>query len=350
MIGGWIKAHRAMRGHPMLQSATRKGVWIDLLLMAAHQPARVLLRGKFVDLATGQAAVVMGDWAQSLGLTPRQMERILDSFVEDGAVVKMSGPGKAYTLLTVSNYNVYQVPSGDAGGSSDQSEEGGKVGGRTGGSSGYKEGEGRQVVTTGEHKENSPSQDDDGERSVEAAGEGLVENGGREQEVQELRKIESTNVDSPHVGFASAVVEPDEPSKPLPLKDRFPTKGRLPKNGRGASWPAEFEAAWQAYPVRSQDSRGACYAHWRKAVVDERIPPDRIIDGAEAYADVWAGQEYRWGFRRWLEERSWNHPVPTLGTNGRGGGGGGKPQKSDAELGNEMFLESLAEMEARGHG
>ena len=92
----------------MLQSAVRKGVWLDVLLMAAHRPARVSLRGRAVDLQPGQCAVVMADWAKTLGLTPRQLERIVDSFVSESAVSKCHGPGKAYTLLTIEKYSAYQ--------------------------------------------------------------------------------------------------------------------------------------------------------------------------------------------------------------------------------------------------
>lgn len=106
--GGWIKAARSIRHHPMLQSAIRKGVWLDLLLMAAHEPTRVSFRGRIVDLQPGQCAVVMSEWAKELGLTPRQLDRIMVSWRSESAVRVGHGPGKAYSLITIENYSVYQ--------------------------------------------------------------------------------------------------------------------------------------------------------------------------------------------------------------------------------------------------
>jgi uncharacterized protein YdaU (DUF1376 family) len=167
------------------------------------------------------------------------------------------------------------------------------------------------------------------------------------QDKKEVDKSTSKEAAPSGAGDRQAVAVVDTPAKSLPLSARYPPKSKLPANGKGPHWPDEFEAAFQAYPVRTQDSRSACYPHWRKAVVTERVPPERIIDGAAAYAAVWAGAEYRWGFRRWLEERSWNHPVPTLDSRGTPAP---TRQKSAAEEGHEMFMATLEAMETRGNG
>ena len=133
MSGGWIKAHRAMLDHPMLQSATRKGVWLDLLLRAAHQPTAVSLRGRIVHLRPGECAVVVSDWASDLGLTRRQIDRIVDSFVSEGGVLKRTEGGKALTVLTICKYGEYQSLGKGRG------ESAGKAGGNRGGIGGETE-------------------------------------------------------------------------------------------------------------------------------------------------------------------------------------------------------------------
>lgn len=130
MSGGWIKAHRAMLDHPMLQSAIRKGVWLDLLLRAAHEETTVKLRGRIVRLQPGECALVVADWARELGLTRRQIDRIVDSFVSEGGVSKRNEGGNGWTVLTLCKYAEYQALAKGRGESSGKG--GGKARGKVG--------------------------------------------------------------------------------------------------------------------------------------------------------------------------------------------------------------------------
>lgn len=133
---------------------------------------------------------------------------------------------------------------------------------------------------------------------------------------QHLKK-ESSNEDSkesrasgaPDDGSAVAVLSPAD-GRPLARKERYPTKAKLPRDGRSIRWPPEFEAAWQAYPVRTEDTREACYAHWRRHVVDNRVDPARIVEAAEAWGMLLNGYEFRIGFLRFCREALWNQPPP----------------------------------------
>lgn len=110
---------------------------------------------------------------------------------------------------------------------------------------------------------------------------------------------ESTNVDS----AATAA----ERLKPKSLRERYPTHDKLPMNGKGKHYPAEYEAAWLAYPTRPEDSKPGCYKHWRRWVVEHKADPDEITRAAERCAGN--GDEYRLGFRRWCDEGLWNEPA-----------------------------------------
>ena len=263
MMGGWVKAYRSARKHKMLHSAVRKGLWFDLLLMAAHEPTRIIMRGRTVDLQPGQCAVVIADWAKENSLTPRQVERIVDSFVLENAVSKSYAPGKAFTIITLCNYEKYQSRPEDRGG-----------------------------------------------RAVEPAGQARWKGGGREQESEEPEEDKKDSSPTETLSEPSAPTLFPNERAPLTRKDRWPPKTKLPKSGGKPVYPPEFEAAWSAYAVRPEDTKGDCYAHWQRAVVQDRVAPDVIAQSAEAWAFLWARREMRIGFRRWLREAMWNQPPP----------------------------------------
>lgn len=122
MGGGWVKAHRAMLGHPLFQRADAMGVWMRLLMMAAHEPTRVFFRGKPVELDRGQVAISVLAMADDLGLTHKRMRLILGKLADDGSLKMDQAPGKAYTLVTICNYAAYQSSADTEGQSEGQSE------------------------------------------------------------------------------------------------------------------------------------------------------------------------------------------------------------------------------------
>ena len=133
--------------------------------------------------------------------------------------------------------------------------------------------------------------------------------------------------------------------RPLSPKARWPTRSKLPKTSGRIEYPPEFEEAFSAYPIRDEDrtAKGDCYTHWQRAVVQDRVAPEVIVEGAQAWAFVWARHEYRIGFRKWLREALWNHSPPKPNGNGHAA----THQKSAAELGSDMFRATLDEWEAR---
>lgn len=119
---GWIKAHRAMLEHPCLQRADAMGVWVRLLMMAAHEPTRVTFRGKAVELSRGQVAISVLSLADELGVSHKRMRLILGKLSGDGSLKMDQATGKAYTLATICNYTAYQSPAEPAGQSEGQGE------------------------------------------------------------------------------------------------------------------------------------------------------------------------------------------------------------------------------------
>lgn len=110
-------------------------------------------------------------------------------------------------------------------------------------------------------------------------------------------------------GDSSETSPPDKPRSLTP-RERYPAVSNLPKNGKGLRYPPEFEAAWQAYPTRREDTKPGCYKHWRTWVVERRVDPETILDGARAYARAKAMDEHRFGFLRWCREGLWTHAPP----------------------------------------
>lgn len=149
MDAGWIKAHRAMLRHPLLQRADVLGVWMRLLLMAAHEPVRVMYRGKTIQLERGQAAVSVHALADELGLTHKRLRIILGRMVSENSLRLGQSEGKAFTLVTICNYDLYQAPQ----------ESEGKGSGKAKGKRGAKEGQTEQapesLLTTSQAKESS---------------------------------------------------------------------------------------------------------------------------------------------------------------------------------------------------
>lgn len=108
MDNGWIKAHRAMLSHPLLQRADAMGVWIRLLMMAAHEPTMVSFRGKPVTLERGQVAVSVLALAGELGLSHKRLRLILENLASQNSLTMGQGKGKAFTVVTLCNYELYQ--------------------------------------------------------------------------------------------------------------------------------------------------------------------------------------------------------------------------------------------------
>lgn len=119
MDNGWIRAHRTMLDHPLLQRADEIGLWVRLLLLATHRPQRIRFRGRIIALERGQAAIVMTDLVEPEGLSRKRLRLIVDSWVKDGMLTISSAKGQACSIVTICNFDTYQSDNDAEGPSSD---------------------------------------------------------------------------------------------------------------------------------------------------------------------------------------------------------------------------------------
>lgn len=122
-------------------------------------------------------------------------------------------------------------------------------------------------------------------------------------------QLPTTNNIEPDGSAGGQAAADDSPTKPVPRKSRYPTAAKLPKNGKGPHYPDEFDALWRTFPTRREDTKLACYKHWRRWVVDHGVDPEEILAGAKRYAAANAGNDMRIGCRRWCDEGLWNQPA-----------------------------------------
>lgn len=111
---GWIIVARSADDHPCLRAFDARGVWEKLLLMAAYKAHRTRLSGQWVELRRGQLAASVSSLAEEGGITRKRMRTILSLFARSGMVEMVQAKGHAFTVITVCNYDLYQVePNGE---------------------------------------------------------------------------------------------------------------------------------------------------------------------------------------------------------------------------------------------
>ena len=105
---GWIKLCRRCSRHPDLRTFEEKGVWCDLLMLAASRSTTTMVNGVEVSLERGQLALVLTSWAAEHGINHRRLRAILAYFREKQMIDLATAKGKAGTIVTICNYGIYQ--------------------------------------------------------------------------------------------------------------------------------------------------------------------------------------------------------------------------------------------------
>lgn len=109
---GWITLHRSLLDHAIWQDEpfTRGQAWVDLLLLANHEPRKTLIGGDVVELEVGSYVTTIRRlserWFRSIEWVAKYL-RLLES--EKMIHTKIVGKGRqARTILLLVNYKVYQ--------------------------------------------------------------------------------------------------------------------------------------------------------------------------------------------------------------------------------------------------
>lgn len=109
---GWITLNRSLLDHELWQDEpfTRGQAWVDLLLLANHEPRKILIGGDVVQLEIGSYVTTIRRlserWFRSIDWVTKYL-RLLES--ERMIQTKIVGKGRnTRTVLLLVNYAVYQ--------------------------------------------------------------------------------------------------------------------------------------------------------------------------------------------------------------------------------------------------
>lgn len=255
MAGGWIKLHRSALDTVETQEPDAFRFWMWLLLNATHAETRVY-RGKGgrpVDLQPGQLVISTANGVD--GLSRKRTRSLIERFTNAGMISCETRRDTGHTI-TIVKWLKYQQET-DAG-------------------------------------------------AIQGPSKGTYK--GHTKAIQRPSKGQQHKNDKNDKNDSMPVEEPADLSKPPPLRERYPPFAKLPMNGKGKHYPAEYEAAWRAYPTRREDTKPACYKHWRRWVVEQRVDPGEITMAAERCGRNGSAGDYQIGFRRWCDEGLWSEP------------------------------------------
>lgn len=122
--GGYALIYRSLLDHPVFRDEPEAWAFASLILRAAWKPTRVRYKDYSFVLERGQVAVSMRDLASRWGRSKNWAHRFLDRLEEAGMVDKKrdrgrdstgTGSGTAPTVITICNYDKFQVSLNQGG-------------------------------------------------------------------------------------------------------------------------------------------------------------------------------------------------------------------------------------------
>ena len=126
---GWISLHRQLQEHWLWKSKEpfdKRSAWIDLLLMVNHQKEKIEFDKGFMEVERGQRITSLEKLAKRWKWSRHKVSDYLNQLEQDCMLVQVRDNKK--TLISIENYNKYQVQKE----TSDMSEDMQKVRSRTG--------------------------------------------------------------------------------------------------------------------------------------------------------------------------------------------------------------------------
>ena len=108
---GWIKLHRCLQDNPLWDSEpfSRGQAWVDLLLVANHNPGYVIKRGIKVDLNRGDIGHSEDKLAKRWSWSRGKVRRFLALLIEQEMVQKIAaGKTSVSTCIRIVNYEKFQ--------------------------------------------------------------------------------------------------------------------------------------------------------------------------------------------------------------------------------------------------
>lgn len=111
---GWVKIYRKMLDNPVItKSFAHMGIWLYLLLHAAHKETDVLFSGKRFTIQAGQLVTTRSKLCSLTleeRLTPRQVRTILEDFEREKQITKESRNGTGGgMIITITRWADFQT-------------------------------------------------------------------------------------------------------------------------------------------------------------------------------------------------------------------------------------------------
>ena len=106
---GWVKLHRKIYDNEIWKSREPfdiRSAWIDLILMANHEPKTVVYGKSIIKIGRGQLHTSINHLAKRWKWSPTKVRRALKLFSDIG-MVQVNGTPNG-TTLTLVKYGVYQ--------------------------------------------------------------------------------------------------------------------------------------------------------------------------------------------------------------------------------------------------
>ena len=108
MVEGWNKIYRSIQEHWLwtCEPFSRGQAWIDLLLMANHKEAKIMVNGNLEVVERGQRITSITKLSDRWKWSTKKVTHFLDQLVKDKMIEYISDSSK--TVVTIVNYDKYQ--------------------------------------------------------------------------------------------------------------------------------------------------------------------------------------------------------------------------------------------------
>ncbi len=126
---GWISIHRQIQEHWLWKSKEpfdKRSAWIDLLLMVNHQKEKIEFDNGFIEVDRGSRITSLEKLSKRWKWSRHKVSDYLNQLEQDSMLVQVRDNKK--TLISIENYDKYQIQKNTSDMSSDMS----KVRSRTG--------------------------------------------------------------------------------------------------------------------------------------------------------------------------------------------------------------------------
>jgi len=108
MVEGWNKIYRSIQDHWLwtCEPFSRGQAWIDLLLMANHKEAKIMINGTLEVVERGQRVTSIRKLSDRWSWSTKKVTHFLEQLVKDDMIEYVSDSSK--TVITILNYDKYQ--------------------------------------------------------------------------------------------------------------------------------------------------------------------------------------------------------------------------------------------------